>query len=58
MICSQLPDNENTKMTNMAEYRMVKVIEKYRFSMPLAWIVALPRAQRESGEYYLTTFTS
>jgi ribosomal protein L25 (general stress protein Ctc) len=32
---SQLPDNDNTSVTNMAEYLAAEVIEGYRLPTPL-----------------------
>jgi hypothetical protein len=35
VVCSQLPDNGNTSVTNMAEYLAAEVIEGYNF--PRRW---------------------
>ena len=34
VICSQLPDNDNTSVTNMAEYLAAEVIEKHGLPTP------------------------
>jgi hypothetical protein len=38
VICSQLSDNDNTSVTNMAEYLAAGVIEEHRLFTPLIWI--------------------
>jgi hypothetical protein len=35
VICSQLPNNTNTSVTNMAEYLAAEVIEEYSLPTPL-----------------------
>jgi hypothetical protein len=35
VICSQLPDNENTSVTNMAEHLAAEVIEEHGLATPL-----------------------
>ena len=35
VVCSQLPNNRNTSVTNMAEYLAAEVIEGYNF--PRRW---------------------
>jgi hypothetical protein len=34
VICSQLPDNHNTSVTNMAEYLAAEVIEEHSLPTP------------------------
>jgi hypothetical protein len=34
VMCSQLPDNDNTSVTNMAEYLAAEVIEGYACPRP------------------------
>jgi hypothetical protein len=38
VICSQLPENKNTSVTNMAEYLAAEMIEEHRLPTPLTWI--------------------
>src|SRR5215207_10015468 len=42
VICSQLPDNENTSVTNMAEYLAAEVIGEHGLATPLTWIEHYP----------------
>ena len=35
VICSQLPNNRNTSVTDMVEYLVAEVIEKYGLATPL-----------------------
>jgi hypothetical protein len=35
VVCSQLPDNENTSVTNMAECQAAEVIEQHGLPTPL-----------------------
>jgi|SRR5215204_346879 len=58
VICSQLPDNNNTSATNMAEYLAADVIEGHGLSTPLAWIEHYPKHQGELREYSLVGFSS
>ncbi len=58
VICSQLPDNRNTSVTNMAEYLVAEVIEKHGLATPLAWIEHYPEHRGKPGEYSLVTFSS
>jgi hypothetical protein len=53
VICSQLPDNENTSVTNMAEYLAAEVIEKRDLPSPLVWVEHYPEHEGEIGEYSL-----
>ena len=57
VICTQLPDNDNTSVTNMAEYLAAEVIEEHKLPTPLTWIEHYPEHAREIGEYSLTTFS-
>jgi hypothetical protein len=38
VVCSQLPENDNTSVTNMAEYLAAEVIEEHGLPTPLIWI--------------------
>ena len=58
VICSQLPDNDNTSVTNMAEYLAAEVIEEHDLPVPLAWIEHYPEHEGEIGEYSLVAFLS
>ncbi len=58
VICSQLPDNDNTSVTNMAEYLAAEVIEKDGLATPLLWIEHYPEHRGKHGEYSLVTFSS
>jgi hypothetical protein len=58
VICSQLPDNHNTSVTNMAEYLAAEVIEEHSLPTPLTWIEHYPEHEGEIGEYSLVRFSS
>jgi hypothetical protein len=58
VICSQLPDNDNTSVTNMAEYLAAEVIEKHGLPRPLTLIEHYPEHEGEPGEYSLVRFSS
>jgi hypothetical protein len=58
VICSQLPDNDNTSVTNMAEYLAAEVIEGHKLPTPLTWIEHYPEHEGEIGEYSLVRFSS
>jgi hypothetical protein len=58
VICSQLPDNDNTSVTNMAEYIAAEVIEEHKLPTPLTWIEHYPEHEGEIGEYSLVRFSS
>jgi hypothetical protein len=58
VICSQLQDNENTSVTNMAEYLAAEVVvEECSLPTPLTWIEHYPEHEGEIGEYSLVTFS-
>jgi hypothetical protein len=57
VICSQLPDN-NTSVTNMAEYLAAEVIEEYGLPTPLIWVEHYLEHEGEIGEYSLVRFSS
>ena len=42
VVCSQLPDNTNISVTNMAEYLAAEVIEGHGMPTPLVWIEHYP----------------
>jgi hypothetical protein len=58
VICSQLPDNPNTSVTNMAEYLAAEIIEEHSLPTPLTWIEHYPQHEGEIGEYSLVRFSS
>src|SRR5829696_279131 len=58
VICSQLPDNDNTSVTNMAEYLAAEVMEELGLPIPLGWIEHYPEHKGELGEYSLVSFSS
>ncbi len=57
-ICSQLPDNDNTSVTNMAEYLAAEVIEEHGLATPLIWIEHYPEHEGRIGEWSLVRFSS
>jgi hypothetical protein len=57
VICSQLPNNDNTSVTNMAEYLAAEVIEEHSLPTPLTWIEHYPQHEGEIGEYSLIRFS-
>ena len=58
IICSQLPENSNTSVTNMAEYLAVEVIEEHELPTPLTWVEHYPEHQGDLGEWSLVRFSS
>jgi hypothetical protein len=58
VICSQLPDNTNTSVTNMAEYLAAEITQAHSLLKPLAWVEHYPEHKREVGEYSLVRFSS
>jgi hypothetical protein len=58
VICTQLPDNPNTSVTNMAEYLAAEVIMEHDLSTPVTWIEHYPEHEGEIGEYALVRFSS
>jgi hypothetical protein len=58
VICSQLPDNSNTSVTNMVEYLAAEVIEEHGLPTPLLWIEHYAEHLGEPGEYSLVRFCS
>ncbi len=57
VICSQLPDNDNTSVTNMAEYLAAEVIEERGLPTPLLWVEHYPEHDGGIGEYSLVRFS-
>ena len=58
VICSQLQDNENTSVTNMAEYLAAEVIKEHKLPTPLTWIEHYPEHEGAVGEYSLVRVSS
>jgi hypothetical protein len=58
VICSQLMENKNTSVTNMAEYLAAEVIEEHGLTTPLTWVEHYPEHRGEPCEYSLVTFSS
>jgi hypothetical protein len=58
VICSQLPENKNTSVTNKAEYLAAEVIEEHELATPLTWIEHFPEHRGKPSEYSLVTFSS
>jgi hypothetical protein len=58
VICSQLPENKNTSVTNMAEYLAAEVIQRHELDTPLTWIEHYPAHRGRLGEYSLVRFSS
>ena len=57
VICSQLPENKNTSVTNMAEYLVAEVIEEHELPTPLIWIEHYPAHRGKPSKYALVTFS-
>ena len=53
VVCSQLPDNDNTSVTNMAEYPAAEGIEDHELSTPLTWLRLYPEHERGVEEWSL-----
>jgi hypothetical protein len=58
VICSQLQDNENTSVTNMAEYLAAEVIKEHKLTTPLTWIEHYPEHEGAVGEHSLVRVSS
>jgi len=58
VVCSQPPDNDNTSVTNMAEYLAAEVIGEHKLPTPLVWIEHYPEHEGEVGEYALVRYSS
>ena len=58
VICTQLPDNHNTSVTNMAEYLAAEVIEEHGLPTSLIWVEHYLEHEGEIGEYSLVRFSS
>ncbi len=58
VVCSQLPDNTNTSVTNMAEYLAAEVIEGHSLPAPLVWLEHYPEHEGRTGEWSQVGFSS
>jgi hypothetical protein len=58
VICSQLLDNDNTSVTNMAEYLAAEIIEEHALPTPLVWVEHYPEHEGEIGECSLVRFST
>ncbi len=58
VVCSQLPDNANTSVTNLAEYLAAEVIERHGLPTPLVWVEHYPEHAGKPGEWSLVEFSS
>jgi hypothetical protein len=58
VICSQPPDNDNTSVTNTAEYLAAEVMEEHKLPTPLVWIEHYPEHKGKIGEYSLVRFSN
>jgi hypothetical protein len=58
VICSQLPGNDNTSITNMAEYLAAEIIEEHGLFTPFVWVEHYPEHKGEIREYSLVRFSS
>jgi hypothetical protein len=58
VVCSELPHNDNTSVTNMAEYLAAEVIEEQSLHTPLVWVEHYPEHEGDIGEYSLVRFSS
>jgi hypothetical protein len=57
VVCSQLPDNDNTSVTNMAEYLAAEVIGEHGLPTPLVWVEHYPEHEGEAREHSLVRFS-
>ncbi|MDP9481117.1 MAG: hypothetical protein M3R38_36540, partial [Actinomycetota bacterium] len=58
VVCSQLPENDNTSVTNMAEYLAAEVLEKHSLPTPLVWLEHYPEHEGRVGEWSRVGFSS
>ncbi len=58
VVCSQLPENDNTSVTNMAEYLAAEVVEQHDLPTPLVWVEHYPEHEGQIGEWSLVRFSS
>jgi hypothetical protein len=58
VVCSQLQDNANTSVTNMAEYLAAEVVEGHGLPTPLVWIEHYPEHEGGASDYSLVRFST
>jgi hypothetical protein len=58
VVCSQLPENDNTSVTNMAEYLAAEVLENHSLPTPLVWLEHYPEHEGRVGEWSRVGFSS
>ena len=58
VVWSQLQDNTNTSVTNMAEYLAAEVVEGHGLPTPLTWIEHYPEHEGRIGGWSLVRFSS
>lgn len=58
VVCSQLPENGNTFVTNMTEYLAAEVVEEHSLPTPLVWVEHYPEHEGAIGEWSLVEFSS
>jgi hypothetical protein len=57
VVCSQLPNNHNTSVTNMVEYLTAEVIKEHGLLTPLVWVEHYPEHEGEIGDCSLVKFS-
>ena len=57
VVCSQLPENDNASVTNMAEYLAAEVVEGHGLPTPLIWMEHYPEHEGRIGEWSLVRFS-
>ncbi len=58
VVCSQLPENTNTSVTNMAEYLAAEVVEACSLPASLVWLEHYPEHEGRIGEWSRVRFSS
>ena len=58
VVCSQLPDNTNTSVTNMAEYLAAEISEEHALPTPLLWLEHYPEHEGRIGEWSWVRFST
>ena len=58
VVCTQLAENANTSVTNMAEYLAAEVIEEHSLPTPLVWLEHYPEHEGRVGEWSMVRFLS
>ena len=58
VVCSELPDDPNASVTNMAEYLAAEMIQEHNLHTPFVWVEHYPEHEAEIGKYSLVQFSS